>query len=94
MLGRVHDEAVIAVDDVRKAYGDVKAVDGVSFQVAKGEIFGLLGPNGAGKTTTMETLRQTMVGGTPFVPLWADFAVLGGWLVVTLAISARFFRWQ
>jgi len=57
MLGRPGTEAVIAVDDVRKAYGDVKAVDGVSFQVAKGEIFGLLGPNGAGKTTTMEMIE-------------------------------------
>ncbi|HEY8237919.1 MAG TPA: ABC transporter ATP-binding protein [Candidatus Limnocylindrales bacterium] len=50
-------DAVIRVDDVRKAYGAVKAVDGVSFHVAKGEIFGLLGPNGAGKTTTMEMIE-------------------------------------
>jgi ABC-2 type transport system ATP-binding protein len=49
--------AVIRVDDVRKAYGAVRAVDGVSFEVAKGEIFGLLGPNGAGKTTTMEMIE-------------------------------------
>ena len=48
---------VIAVDDVRKAYGAVTAVDGVSFEVRKGEIFGLLGPNGAGKTTTMEMIE-------------------------------------
>jgi ABC-2 type transport system permease protein len=41
-----------------------------------------------------DALRQTMVGGAPFVPLWVDFAVLGGWLLVTLGISARFFRWQ
>jgi ABC-2 type transport system permease protein len=41
-----------------------------------------------------DALRQTMVGGTPFVPLAVDFAVLAGWLVVTLGISARFFRWQ
>ena len=57
MLGRPAQEAVIVVDEVRKSYGDVKAVDGVSFQVAKGEVFGLLGPNGAGKTTTMEMIE-------------------------------------
>jgi len=41
-----------------------------------------------------DALRQTMVGGAPFVPLWVDFVVLAGWLVVTLGLSARFFRWQ
>ena len=41
-----------------------------------------------------DALRQTMVGGTPFVPLGLDALVLAGWLAVTLGISARFFRWQ
>ena len=41
-----------------------------------------------------DALRQVMVGGTPFVPLGVDAAILGGWLVVCLLISARFFRWQ
>ncbi len=50
-------DVVIDVQDVRKAYGDVQAVDGVSFEVRRGEIFGLLGPNGAGKTTTVEMLE-------------------------------------
>jgi ABC-2 type transport system ATP-binding protein len=50
-------ETVVIVQDVRKAYGDVRAVDGVSFEVRRGEIFGLLGPNGAGKTTTVEMLE-------------------------------------
>jgi len=41
-----------------------------------------------------DALRQTMVGGALFVPLWVDFAVLADWLVVTLGVSARYFRWQ
>lgn len=51
---------MVEVKDLKKRYGDKQAVDGVSFAVKKGEIFGILGPNGAGKTTTlemMETLR-------------------------------------
>ena len=48
---------VISVTDLRRHYGDVKAVDGVTFAVRQGEVFGLLGPNGAGKTTTIEILE-------------------------------------
>ncbi len=48
--------AIIEVDGLVKRYGDVAAVDGVSFEVEQGEIFGLLGPNGAGKTTTISML--------------------------------------
>ena len=50
-------EPVIRVSDLRKCYGDIKAVDGVSFEVGAGEVFGMLGPNGAGKTTTIEILE-------------------------------------
>ena len=47
----------IRVTDLRKAYGETRAVDGISFEVRAGEVFGLLGPNGAGKTTTVEILE-------------------------------------
>ena len=50
-------EAVIRVRGLRKTYGSLVAVDGVSFDVVRGEVFGLLGPNGAGKTTTVEILE-------------------------------------
>ncbi len=45
------------VRDLAKAYGDVRAVDGVDFEVREGEFFGILGPNGAGKTTTLELVE-------------------------------------
>ncbi len=51
------NDPVIEVEDFRKTYGDFVAVDGVSFDVKRGEIFGLLGPNGAGKTSTLESLE-------------------------------------
>ena len=50
-------EAAIEVDDLRKAYGSVEAVRGVSLHVRRGEIFAFLGPNGAGKTTTVEIME-------------------------------------
>ncbi len=49
--------AAISVTGLRKTYGSLAAVDGVSFEVAAGEIFGMVGPNGAGKTTTIECLE-------------------------------------
>ena len=50
-------DPVIRVRGLVKRYGEVKAVDGIDFDVAPGEVFGLLGPNGAGKTTTVEILE-------------------------------------
>lgn len=50
-------DVIINVDSLSKSYGGKKVVDGVSFTVARGEIFGILGPNGAGKTTTLEMLE-------------------------------------
>ncbi len=61
-------ETVIAVEDLRKTYKpkarkgfEVKALDGISFEVPRGEFFGLLGPNGAGKTTTIGILTTRVV---------------------------------
>ncbi|QFZ22921.1 ABC transporter ATP-binding protein [Saccharothrix syringae] len=65
----------VVVADIRKHYGELKAVDGVSFTVAEGEFFGILGPNGAGKTTTLEIVeglrkpdsgRVTLLGEEPW----------------------------
>jgi ABC-2 type transport system ATP-binding protein len=58
--------SVIEVKDFRKTYGSYVAVDGISFDVRKGEVFGLLGPNGAGKTSTLECLEglRTPSGGS------------------------------
>ncbi|MBM16645.1 MAG: ABC transporter [Actinobacteria bacterium] len=62
---------VVTVTDLAKSYGPVKAVDGLSFTVEKGEVFALLGPNGAGKSTVVEILEghRTRDGG--------DVSVLG-----------------
>jgi ABC-2 type transport system ATP-binding protein len=48
---------IIVVDNLTKKYGDFTAVNGISFSVRQGEIFGILGPNGAGKTTTLEMIE-------------------------------------
>jgi len=67
----------IEVTDLKKSYGSLKAVDGISFTVKRGEVFGLLGPNGAGKTTTieiMEGLRERDSGEVKILGLdpWKD----------------------
>jgi ABC-2 type transport system ATP-binding protein len=64
-------DPVIHVRDLRKSYGAVEAVAGVTFDVARGEVFGLLGPNGAGKTTTVEILEGLRV------PDGGEVSVLG-----------------
>jgi ABC-2 type transport system ATP-binding protein len=66
------DMAVIQVENLRKVYGSLTAVDGISFIVEAGEIFGMVGPNGAGKTTTIECcegLRRQDSGGVKVLGL-------------------------
>jgi ABC-2 type transport system ATP-binding protein len=60
-LAPVGTAPVIHVRGLIKRYGEVRAVDGIDFDVAPGEVFGLLGPNGAGKTTTVEILEGLRV---------------------------------
>jgi ABC-2 type transport system ATP-binding protein len=71
--------SAISVRDLRKSYGALEAVRGVSFDVERGEVFGLLGPNGAGKTTTVEMLEgyRKRDGGSVEV-LGADPATASG----------------
>ncbi|MGZ4388936.1 MAG: ATP-binding cassette domain-containing protein [Gaiellaceae bacterium] len=56
----VPGEAVVLVDELVVRFGEIEAVGGVSFAVARGEVFGLLGPNGAGKTTTIRVLTTLL----------------------------------
>jgi ABC-2 type transport system ATP-binding protein len=53
---KMSNSEIIVVNDLKKFFGEVKAVNGISFKVYQGEVFGLLGPNGAGKTTTIKLL--------------------------------------
>jgi ABC-2 type transport system ATP-binding protein len=65
MRPETQDGPAVVVDQLHKHYGDLQAVDGLSFTIRPGEVFALLGPNGAGKTTTVEILeghRQRTAG--------------------------------
>ena len=64
-------EVFLTITDLHKGFNSFKAVNGVSFSIDKGEIFGLLGPNGAGKTTTIRMMS------TILPPHRGDFTVGG-----------------
>jgi len=57
MTRKISDEVILKVHKLTKRYDDKVAVNGISFEVKKGEVFGILGPNGAGKTTTLEMIE-------------------------------------
>jgi len=67
----MNDNVMISVAELKKYFGDIKAVDGISFEVKKGEVFGLLGPNGAGKTTTIKLLLGLLE------PNQGDISIMG-----------------
>ena len=88
---------IITVREMPKTYGDLRAVDGVTFSVAAGEFFGILGPNGAGKTTTLEIIEGlraadsgevTLLGESP----WPRNSALLPRIGVQLQASAFFER--
>ena len=59
MVENTSNDLAISVEHLTKRYGDLTAVNGISFDVKRGEIFAFLGPKGAGKTTTVEILVGT-----------------------------------
>ncbi|MEZ0228174.1 MAG: ABC transporter ATP-binding protein [Planctomycetota bacterium] len=73
---------MLSVRDLRKRYGDLVALDGVSFEVQKGDVLGFLGQNGAGKSTTMKIV-------TGFIPPSSGTAIVDGFDVVKSSIEAR-----
>ena len=89
--------AAVVAENLRKSYGELVAVDGVSLDVGAGEFFGLLGPNGAGKTTTLEMiegLRRPDEGSARVLglPSWPRNPALARRIGVQLQTSAFFER--
>ncbi|WP_430333756.1 ATP-binding cassette domain-containing protein [Rhodococcus sp. ACT016] len=78
----IFQDAAVLVDDVHKSFGDVKALQGVSFEAKRGTVLGILGPNGAGKTTTVKVLSTLLRPDS-------GRAVVAGHDVVTHAADVR-----
>jgi len=72
----------VEVRDIKKHFGNIEAVRGVSFEVGKGEVLGFLGPNGAGKSTTMRMI-------TGFLPPSAGSVLVGGYDVMNDPIEVK-----
>ena len=86
--------SILECRDLRKAYGDLVAVDGVGFHISEGETYGLLGPNGAGKTTTISMVcgllerdgGEILVDSVPLTPKSVDVKAMIGYVPQDLAI--------
>jgi len=76
------DISMINVNNLRKTYGDLVALDSVSFEAKKGDILGLIGPNGAGKTTTLRILSC-------FIHPDSGSATVGGFDILTQPVEVR-----
>ncbi len=92
-------DPVITVRNLVKRYGDFVAVNDISFEVQRGEIFGIVGPNGAGKTSAVESVmgvRWPLTQAAWFNRAWsmAFVWILLAILVVGGVLSARLFRWE
>jgi ABC-2 type transport system ATP-binding protein len=88
-------DAIIEIAKLTKRYGDLVAVNEISFAVARGEVFGILGPNGAGKTTTLEMVEglRRPDGGTIVVdgtPVWPNPKAVKSRIGVQLQATALF----
>jgi len=68
-------QKVIKIENLKKYFGKVKAVDGISFDVKQGEIFGFLGPNGAGKTTTIRCMMNFLYPTSGYITVLSKDAV-------------------
>ena len=94
--------SAIVAEGLVKRYGDVTALDGVSFEVARGEVFGLLGPNGAGKTTTIKILTgltkptagRAYVAGFDVVREAAEVKKRVGWVASEVIVDDELTAWE
>ncbi|HUH88596.1 MAG TPA: ABC transporter ATP-binding protein [Pusillimonas sp.] len=82
---------LLKVQNLRKSFGGLRAVDGLSFQVAQGEVMGLLGPNGSGKTTAMNLISGALRADSGSVLLGADQLVgLPSYKIARLGVARTF----
>jgi ABC-2 type transport system ATP-binding protein len=67
--------SILSLENIRKDYGRVQALKGVSFNVPKGTVFGILGPNGSGKTTMLGIIMDIMKNYSPTTSLSGEYRI-------------------